>query len=269
MAYLHVVNGDHAADLLNEALVKAGRDDRVVCLRDDLAVGPLEGIDDDPAARIAFWQTVLDEPERDLREEFDAQAASLAELAQTRVEIAVWHGQSAADQLTLRRVAFHLRNAPQRFNEVSLTLHEADPACLGPGHQIAVGRYSPDILRARLPTIAPVSVLRISRLALEWQELKRVSSEIRRLATHTFIGSTFHELDALIIEHATPEWQPMNRVASEVMRANTGFFATDVLVFWRIRTLADGRKLSIRGTDPEREIALAGHERLLGAHPRI
>jgi hypothetical protein len=267
MAYLHVVNGDHAADLLNEALVKAGRDDRVVCLRDDLAVGPLEGIDDDPAARIAFWQTVLDEPERDLREEFEAQATALVELAQAPVEIAVWHGQSAADQLMLRRVAFHLRNAPQRLNEIGLTLREADPACLGAGDQIAVGRYSPDILRARLPTIAPISVLRISRLALEWQELKRISSEIRRLATHTFIGSTFHELDTLIIEHASPEWQPMNRVAGQVMRANTGFLATDVLVFWRIRTLIEAHKLSIRGAGLEQEITRAGHERLLGARP--
>src|ERR1700744_1273908 len=237
MAYLHVVNGDHAADLLNEALVKAGRDDRVVCLRDDLAVGPLEGVDDDPSARIAFWQTALEEPERDLREEFEAQAASLVELAQARVEIAVWHGQSAADQLMLRRVAFHLRNTPQRLNEIGLTLREADPACLGPGDQIAVGRYSPDILRARLPTIAPISVLRITRLALEWQGIKRVNSEIRRLATHTFIGGMFHELDALIIEHAKPEWQAMNRVAGEVMRANTGFFATDTVVLWRIRSM--------------------------------
>jgi Domain of unknown function (DUF1835)/Protein of unknown function len=267
MAYLHVVNGDHAADLLSNALTTAGRDDRVVCLRDDLAIGPLDGIDDDPQTRIAFWQTVLDEPERDLREEFDAQATALAELSQTRTEIAVWHGQSAADQLMLRRVAFYLRNAPQRLNEINLTLREADPACLGAGDQIAVGRYSPDVLRARLPTIAPISVLRISRLALEWQEVKRVNSEIRRLSTNTFIGSAFYELDALILEHASADWQPLNRLSGQVMRANTGFLATDVVVFWRIRVLGEAGRLSHRGEGKEREITLPRHEKLQ-AEPR-
>jgi Domain of unknown function (DUF1835)/Protein of unknown function len=269
MAYLHVVNGDHAADLLHDALATAGRDDRVVCLRDDLAIGPLEGIDDDPQSRIAFWQSVLDEPERDLREEFEAQATALAELAQTRTEIAVWHGQSAADQLMLRRVAFYLRNAPQRLNEIGLTLREADPACLGPGDQIAVGRYSPDILRARLPTIAPISVLRISRLALEWQELKRVNSEIRRLATNTFVGSAFHELDALVLERATAGWQPLNRLAGQVMGANIGFLATDVLVSWRIRLLAEAGRLRLRGTGKDRETALPHRENVPDAPRQI
>ncbi|CAB3803448.1 DUF1835 domain-containing protein [Pararobbsia alpina] len=263
MAYLHAVNGDHAADLLNDALTTAGRDDRVVCLRDDLAVGPIEGIDEDPGARVSFWQTVLDNPERDLRKEFEAQAAALAELAHTRMEVVVWHGLSAADQLMLRRVAFHLRNAPQRLNEVGLTLREADPARIGPGKQIAVGHYSPDILRARFPTIVPIPVLRISRLALEWQEVKRVNSEVRRLTTNTFARSSFHELDALIIEHVTAERQPLNHLVSEVMRANTGFLATDVLVLWRIRTLADAGRLSLRGKGKEREIALPLHENVL------
>jgi hypothetical protein len=265
MAYLHVVNGDHAADLLKDALATAGRDDLVVCLRDDLAVGPLDGIDNQPQSRLAFWQTVLEDPERDLRGEFEAQAAALAELAQARPEVVVWHGQSAADQLMLRRVAYHLRNTPQRLNEISLTLREADPACIGPGGQTAVGRYSPDILRARLPTIAPISVLRISRLALEWQDVKRVNSEIRRLVTNTFIASSFYELDDLIVASLSDAWLPLNRLAGEVMRTNEGFFATDVLVLWRIRLLAESGKLALRGVGTAREIARAPDEDSHGA----
>ncbi len=223
MAYLHVVNGDNAADLLSNALLTAGRDDQVVCLRDDLAVGPLDGIDDRPTARVPFWQTVLDEPGRDLREEFEAQAVALAELAQRPTEVVIWHGHSAADQLTLRRAAFHLRDTPQRINEVVLTLREADPAQNRSGRPNGVARYSADILRARLPTIAPISVLRISRLALEWQELKRVNSEVRRLANNTFTGSSFCELDALIIEFARPEWQPLYRFIARSCGRTRGF----------------------------------------------
>jgi Domain of unknown function (DUF1835)/Protein of unknown function len=259
MAYLHVVNGDHAADLLGEALATAGRTDRVICLRDDLAVGPLEGIDDDADARQSFWHTVLNEPQRDLREDFEAQAGALTELAQARTEVAIWHGYSAADQLTLRRAAYHLRNTPQRINEIGLTLREADPARVGPGGQTAVAMYSADALRARLPTIAPVSVLRISRLALEWQELKRVNSDLRHLANNTFVGSSFCELDDLIVDLATPEWQPVNRLAGAVMRTDAGFLVTDVLAFWRIRHLTEAGQLKARHTGSTQEIALTQH----------
>lgn len=73
----------------------------------------------------------------------------LGGLARGETQIVIWHGQSAGDQLMLRRVAFHLRNAPQRLNEAKLSAQ--------------------DLLIATNDT-APISVLRISRLALEWRK---------------------------------------------------------------------------------------------------
>jgi hypothetical protein len=37
----------------------ADQNDRVVALKDDLAVGPLNGVDDAPQTRAAFWHHVL------------------------------------------------------------------------------------------------------------------------------------------------------------------------------------------------------------------
>ncbi|HTJ92486.1 MAG TPA: DUF1835 domain-containing protein [Pararobbsia sp.] len=259
MSYLHVVNGDSAAEVLGHALTAAGLDEPVICLPDDLAIGPLGQIDDTPSTRARFWQSVLGTDDPELTEAFEAEAASIAALAESDAEVVVWHGRSAGDQLTLRRVAFHLRATPERFNEVGLTVHELDPAHLGPGGQTAVALYSPDILRARLPAVAPVSVLRMTRLALEWQELKYVNSDIRRLYTDTFVGAGFAEIDALIIEHLGDDWQTLNRFVGSIMVANTGFYATDTLVDWRIRSLVNAGTVTVRGEGHAREIARAHH----------
>ena len=259
MSFLHVVNGDSAAEVLGRALAAAGRDEQVVCLQDDLAIGPLEQIDDAPRTRAAFWQSVLNEDDAEIGEAFEAEAASIAALAGADSEVVVWHGRSAGDQLALRRVAFHLRAMPERFNEVGLTLRELDPARLGPGGQTAVALYSPDILRARLPSIAPVSVLRMTRLALEWQELKHVNSDVRRLFTDNFVGGAFCEVDALILEHLGDRWQTLNRFVGTIMVTNTGFYATDTFVDWRIRTLVETGVLAIRGEGRDREVARANH----------
>ncbi|MEA3129237.1 MAG: hypothetical protein QOF46_1032, partial [Paraburkholderia sp.] len=58
MSTIHLTNGDVAAESLRAALRDAGRDDRVHALRDDLAVGPLRGVDDAPHVRADFWDRV-------------------------------------------------------------------------------------------------------------------------------------------------------------------------------------------------------------------
>ena len=105
MSTIHVTNGDHAAEILREALHAAAREERVMPLKDDLAVGHLRGIDDTPESRALFWQQVLNEHKLDFISKLREQDMLLRELAQATGQVVVWHGQSAADQLTLRRVA--------------------------------------------------------------------------------------------------------------------------------------------------------------------
>ncbi len=77
MSTIHLTNGDVAAESLRAALAEAGRDDRVHALRDDLAVGPLRGIDDGPEVRADSGTVSARTPRRDFLREFREQAAAL------------------------------------------------------------------------------------------------------------------------------------------------------------------------------------------------
>ena len=256
MSTIHLTNGDVAADSLRTALQQAGRDDPVQSLRDDLAVGPLRGADDTPEVRAEFWQRVLDGAPRDgaarnFLSEFSEQATVLEQLTAGDTQVAVWHAESAADQLTLRRVCYHLRNSPQRLNEVRLSIRDlTDPNAFAHSRAdraTSVGMFAPDVLQTRLPDVAPISVLRISRLALEWQEVKQANGETRRWRDNTFTSGTFAELDALILEHASDAWRPAARIAAQLMVADLGFLVSDSLVFWRFRELAASGRVCLRG----------------------
>jgi hypothetical protein len=251
MSTIHLTNGDVAAESLRTALLDAGRDVRVHALRDDLAVGPLRGVDDAPDVRADFWDRVSGDTRRDFLREFSEQAAALENIARGEANLVVWHGESASDQLMLRRVCYHLRNSPQRLNEVRLSILDlTDPGAWAHSRKdraTSVGMFAPPVLQSRVQDAAPISVLRISRLALEWQEVKHANGETRRWRDNTFTSGSFAELDALIFEHVTEDWQPAARVAVELMTAELGFLVSDSIVLWRFRELAATRRIKLRG----------------------
>jgi hypothetical protein len=256
MSTIHVTNGDHAAEILREALQVAARDERVIPLKDDLAVGHLRGIDDSPETRALFWQQVLNEQKFDFISKLKEQDALLRELAQGSGQVVIWHGQSAADQLTLRRVAYTLRNTPQRLNEAKLshedlpTISASDDTQQRRGRAdgaTAVGMFTADELGAKLPTAAPISVLRIGRLALEWQEAKQINSETRRWRDNTFISGTFADVDETILQIASDGWREARKLAGQVMGESFGFLVSDSIAFWRCRELVAAGKLELRG----------------------
>ncbi|KAK43339.1 hypothetical protein BG58_32720 [Caballeronia jiangsuensis] len=258
MNMIHVTNGDCAAQSLAEALRRAERDERVITLRDDLAVGPIRDIDESPLARATFWRQVLNSA-IDFEGELEEQQALFGRLARGDDQIVVWHGQSAADQLTLRRVAYHLRNVPQRLNEAKLThddltiaTGESDPERVGrEDRATAVGMFSPKQLLAKLPTAAPISVLRISRLALEWQEAKYASADTRRLRDNMLVSGTWVDIDEALLDLAGPEWKPARQIAGAAMRQRFDFMLSDSIAFWRCRELVTAGRLKIRGTPSE------------------
>jgi hypothetical protein len=251
MSTIHLTNGDVAADSLCTALAQAGRDDRVQPLRDDLAVGPLRGIDDDPRVRADFWERVSTDTRRDFAREFREQAAMLNGIANGTANLVIWHGESASDQLMLRRVCYLLRSHPQRLNEVRLSIADLpDPqawAHTRKDRATSVGMFAPDVLQTHLPDAAPISVLRISRLALEWQDVKQANGETRLWRGNTFTSGSFAEVDALILERATDDWQAAARVAAHIMTAELGFLVSDSVVLWRMRELAARRHIRLRG----------------------
>lgn len=246
MNTIHVVCGDVAAQQLRAALTLAQCADPVLVLRDDLAIGPLREIDETERQRAAFWQRVAPPVGRDYAKELCEERTALQRLAESDAAVVCWHGDSASDQLTLRRVGFTLRNAPARLNEVGLLATDLTPPDVPP-RRTGIGMYSPETLAQRLQRIAPISLLRIGRLSLEWRALKQTDTQIRRWTHNTFEGSAFSEIDDLILAQAPVTWTPMAAFLPDLMARIDGFFATDLFLLWRCRELGGAGRLTLQG----------------------
>ncbi|MBY4833657.1 DUF1835 domain-containing protein [Burkholderia dolosa] len=256
MSTIHVIQGGTATASLRDALAKAGRDERVVGLLDDLGVGPLKGVDETPDTRAAFWQRVLGDRTPDWNAEIEREFARLDELAADAAQVVVWHAPSVGDKLLLRRVAYHLRNVPQRLNEVRLSAADLDPAqraSLSRADQAcAAGMFSPAELARKRPMAAPISVLRIGRLALEWQEAKHLNAELRYWVSNTIKSGHYADLDALILARVQADWLPARRLVGSIMAEadRGGLFVSDAIAWWRCRELAAAGRLELQDDAP-------------------
>ncbi|WP_322104807.1 DUF1835 domain-containing protein [Paraburkholderia sp. J41] len=239
MTTIHLIHGKAAAAALQQAVESAARGERVIALADDLTVGPLRDIDEtgDPAVaqRAEFWEHLGGMPETLAQTDCNA----LDALAADDANVVIWHTHDAADQLTLRRICYRLRNAPQRLNEVRLGADELTAARLA----------------QRLPDAAPISVLRITRLALEWQEAKFANGETRRWRDNTFTSGTWADLDTLILDTlesaharrpADAPWLTRDALGTALTHAGAGFTVADPVVRWRLRELAAADALRLR-----------------------
>ncbi|WP_322063196.1 DUF1835 domain-containing protein [Paraburkholderia sp. J63] len=260
MTTIHLIHGEPAAAALRQALqareaerraetaLAAAPAERVIALADDLTVGPLRDIDEagNPGAvqRAAFWQRLGGVSETLAQDD----CAALAAVEAADAHVVIWHTHDAADQLALRRICYRLRTAPQRLNEVRLAAGDLS----GPPDAAA------SRLHARLPDAAPISVLRITRLALEWQEAKFANGEMRRWRDNTFTSGTWADLDALILEilDAAPPvnppaaagapWLACDTLGAALVRGGAGFTVGEPVVLWRLRELASAGELRLR-----------------------
>jgi len=245
MQYIHVVNGDAAGNTLRQALAQASRPDPVVVLRDDLAVGPIADVDSTGLIRSGFWQRVAPKTDIDFAAEMRHALDQLQALRRDDKEVAIWHGQSAADQLMLRRVVSHLYQAPQRINEVSMDLRELETP--PQGNLASIGMYPAARLARRSSTIAPVSVLRLGRLGYEWQQNVKENADVRLWKGNTIVPAAYHTVDDVILDRTPDDWTPAIQVVGSVMGAVDGLLASDWFVFWRCRELISAGQLVLRG----------------------
>ncbi|MFC5429029.1 DUF1835 domain-containing protein [Paraburkholderia denitrificans] len=237
MTTIHLTHGEPVAAALRQALDANGRADRVIALPDDLTVGPLRDIDDPSdrgaARRAAFWQGLDSVPEMLT----GGDCAALAALEADDANVVIWHTNAASDQLTLRRICYRLRNAPQRLNEVRLA--DSDVA----------GDAAVERLRARLPDAAPISVLRITRLALEWQETKFANGETRRWHDNTFTSGTWADLDQSIVAilgAAHEPWLAPTAIMAALRSCDADAPVSERVVLWRLHELAAAGELGLR-----------------------
>ncbi|MGF6226771.1 hypothetical protein QFZ27_000726 [Inquilinus ginsengisoli] len=244
---LHLCCGDSAAGVIRAGLPESA----VLVLRDDLAVGPLGDVDSDrPDARAAFWHALLAEEDREaiessgaLVDQLAAEAAALRDLPDAAETIMIWHGTGAAEQLTLRRALWALRDAATATEEVAVG-PELLPGA-GRRDMTAVAMLPPETIAAA--TARPVAPERRARLAAEWERLRADSGGLRH---HRDGAITTHPIDAHdqeILAALEDDWMPAACVIGRPMGTITGFFATDAFCFWRLRQLAAQGRAEFRG----------------------
>ena len=145
---------------------------------------------------------------------------------------------------------------PQRLNEVRLSAADLDAperAALARRDQAcSTGMFSPAALARKRPVAAPISVLRIGRLALEWQEAKHLNAELRYWVSNTIKSGQYADLDALIVTHAQPGWLPARQLVGGIMADadRGGLFVSDAIAWWRCRELAAAGRLELQDDAP-------------------
>lgn len=244
----HLVCGDNAVAGVSQVIgAEAATGLRV--LRDDLAVGPLQDVDQPPcAARAAFWSAVWPAavtPVPDFATDLPADARWLARLAQQERPVTVWHGDSCSEQLLLARVAHALHGSAVELWEVPCGSGDSRVQ-----HRMAVAMHRPEAL-AQVATPRRVDAPRQAALAAQWQALLADPQPVRRWQTGAFSSEGYQAVDRILLERAGGQPQPLARLMADVMARSDGFFATDFFVFWRARELAATGQLRLSGEPGE------------------
>ncbi|MEN0106024.1 MAG: DUF1835 domain-containing protein [Pseudomonas sp.] len=234
----HVVCGDNAVEGVTRVV---GEDLSLQVLRDDLAVGPLAGVDRAPCSeRAAFWQTVWPaavQPAPDFAGGLGDDVQWLNQLATHTEPVTLWHGDSCSEQLMLCRVAAALKHSHLPFFEVPCGTGDSRVAW-----RRAVAMHAPDdLLNLYQPKL--VSPARRQHLAAQWQQAVAENALVRRWFDGAFHGEDYRVIDTALLAACSDQWQPLARAMAEVMGHCDGFFATDFFLFWRARELAKAGRL--------------------------
>lgn len=249
---IHVVNGDSGAAVLMAALELPPEDLHVH--RDDLAFGPLQDVDEpEPVQRAAFWREVAGREVLDFGRDLARESAKLAKLQASDRPVCIWHGQSASDQLMLRRIAAYLAGGGRAVSEVALAAEYLNDAPFG--DKTSIGLFQPGELRRAVLATRAVAEAQLSAWAAEWQRLKAEPADIRFWladeadpATRRFHGAPFDAIDLVILRHLTQEWEPAATTLRRSMSLiDGGVFVSDRIVWWRLRELARHGALQARG----------------------
>ncbi|QLF93520.1 DUF1835 domain-containing protein [Pseudomonas sp. ABC1] len=241
----HLVCGDAAVEGVSFVLGAEGARSALRVLRDDLAVGPLHDTDLPPCrVRAEFWRTVWPAgmpPLPKLDESLSEDAQWLAGLPRQERSVTVWHGDSASEQLLLARVAEVLLDSDTALWEVACGTGDSSV-----GRRRAVSMHEPQALVA-LYRSRRVTAERQRILAGQWRQAVQENAWVRRWQDAAFHGEDFTRIDAQLLAAIQPHWHPLAQAMADVMKGCDGFFATDMLLFWRARVLAGESLIEAQG----------------------
>ncbi|MBB4865869.1 hypothetical protein HNP46_004770 [Pseudomonas nitritireducens] len=242
---LHLVCGDGAADALRRA-VEAGvlTEKNIRVMPDDLAVGPLSDVDTPPCEqRAAFWHALGDEALR--YREIAIEMATDANWLRSpdAAIVTLWHGDSASEQLLLRRVCALL---PAHVSLRSVAAGSGQCRC---DDRHAIAMLGPEELANALAASHELSATERRELGGQWQRALQDNAELRLWLDGQLTASGYEHIDSVLVDFVTEQWRPVRSVIGPTMAYVDGLFVSDLLAAWRLRELVAAGRLQLRGED--------------------
>jgi hypothetical protein len=243
---LHILSGDSAAGCLKHGLEShciTGHEIHVV--RDDLSVGPLQGIEE----RASFLVNELlgASAEAELRDYLSAGPASWPPHGGfSGRKVVVWHSPNVIEQMMLRMVV-------SRLSECDLL--EIEPHRQGSDRR-ATAEHSPGELAAIVDAGTRLSAGRIAALQEDWERLRRAPEPLRILQAERIVPVALSYYDSQILAGCSDTPRPAMRVVGEVLGTSKQL-VTDTFISCRLRQLIeDGRVEAIKSGSSLRDFTV-------------
>nr|WP_294980384.1 DUF1835 domain-containing protein [uncultured Pseudomonas sp.] len=242
---LHLVCGDGAAEALRRA-VEAGVlvEKKIRVMPDDLAVGPLGDVDTPPCQqRAAFWHELGGEVlrEREIAIELASDVNWLR--SPDASSVTLWHGDSASEQLLLRRVCALL---PERVSLRSVGAGSGQCRC---EDRHAIAMLKPEELANALAASHELDAAERQRLGEDWRRALAENAELRLWLDGQLSGAGYAHIDHVLLDSASESWRPAQSLIGPTMAYVDGLFVTDLLAAWRLREQVAAGALELRGDD--------------------
>lgn len=203
--FMHVVLGDHAANLLRSAIADCGLPGSVHCIPDDLGHGPL----DDGVARIAYMRACyegFDEWRHTQSDAFAPWHALENDVQTAKPDVAIWAAGNASEGVLLAMTCWWLRRGVARLHLVE------------PGYGRHLGRHSPSELAALWQKVRLMTAAERADHTRLFEQLRDAPSQRRQWAgdhVEAVPNSTF---DSLLTAEIKSEWSPAIDVVGRAMR---------------------------------------------------
>lgn len=240
---LHLVSGSTAAGVVREALRLAGAAEEVIEFRDTLAAGPLLGVDESPATRIAWWREVYSPAPFDEGETFAAEHRAWASLRASDAPIVIWHGAIASEHLFALQACWQLGPAPPRLFEARIDAVVGRP----PSVSGSVAMHEPSALARLLGRAREISAAEARARAVLWERLRaRPGAWFRELRSERVVHRAVDAYDRRLLNHCGGgEWvNPVRAIGHVLVEvAPVG----DIVLAWRVRELIRSGRLEGQG----------------------
>lgn len=253
---IHIVFNEVEVTLMQEVMTQDGSlQGEVILIRDDYAVGPLEGLDTEEGwkARQDWWLEKLDgspyskETAAAIDDRETVKALIEKVNGNPEEQVWLWMGQNQHDVCGYYWLMPQLRSFQGRV----MVMYMNNLPCINEKGQLFYPSWLHEIqprefIKAKI-LVRPITLSEFEVDPDEWKRLVEENSVVRILEGGKKIASREADFyDAEIIKNVTNEWQKANRLLTNTlnrMKTKTG----DVFLMWRIKELIAAGKLAVTG----------------------